>query len=217
MGQLFVIVRFVMHRLLVVGGAGGLTLAFFLLLPLMQQMGEAPTRDVVLREMPAVQPPPPEPPEPEPPEPEEQEEPPQMDQPEPEPLSLDQLELSLDPGMGDAAAASMQIDLGDRTSAQSAGDALFSMSELDQRPQVTYQPSPQITDAVRQAAPGSVTVIFIVNQNGRVEQVKVQQSTHPALEKAVVDAVNKYRFQPGTRKGEPVRFRMQRRIRFPEL
>jgi len=217
MKRLLRLAKQVFHRLLVVVGAAGMTLAFFVLLPVMQQISDAPQQDLTVSEAPAVTPPPPEPPEEEPPEPEEPEEEPEMDDPEPEPLSLDQLEMSLNPGMGGAASASMKINLGDKTSAESAGDALFSMAELDQRPQVMYQPTPKITDAVREAAPGSVTVIFIVNKQGRVDQVKVQQSSHPALEQPVVEAVRQYRFQPGKRKGDPVRFRMQRRVRFPEL
>jgi protein TonB len=197
--------------------AAAMTLAFFLLLPLMQQISEQPKQAYQTRPASVATPPPPEPPEEEPPEPEEQEEKPEMQEPEPEPLNLQQLEMSLNPGTGGAAGAAMKINLSDKTAGGGASEGLFSMAELDQRPQVTYQPSPEITEAVREASPGTVTVIFIVNKKGRVENVKVKNSTHPALEEPVVEAVENYRFQPGERQGEPVRFRMQRTIRFPDL
>jgi protein TonB len=208
--------RWIAHRVAVTVGALALTLGFFLLLPLMQQISAPAQKDVNLTSAETVTPPPPEPPKQEPPEPEEKEEP-KMEQPQQQLQSLEQMELALGEGGAGTGGASIQINIANQTQAGQAGAGLFSMAQLDQRPQLTYAANPQINQQVRQASPGSVTVIFIVNRQGKVEQVQVQQSTHPALEQPVVEAVKKYRFQPGQRQGQAVRFRMKRKIRFPNL
>ena len=204
------------QRLLVILGAGALTLAFFLLLPLMQQISEKPEQKVETRAAPAVTPPPPEPPEEEPEEPEEEEEKPELEQQQ-QKLDLSQMELALNPGAGGGGVLSgdFNVDL-NTVAGDQGGGGLFSMSELDQKPRVIYQPSPRMSPEVREQAPGKVYVIFIVNRNGRVEKPKVQKSSHPVFEKPALQAVKQWKFEPGKRGGEPVRFRMRVPIVFPE-
>ena len=93
-------------------------------------------------------------------------------------------------------------------------DEVFSMADLDQRPRVIYQPAPTMSKEVRKHAPGTVYILFVVNKDGRVGNVKVQKSDHPALEKAAVSAVKRWKFEPGKRQGKSVRFRMRVPITF---
>ena len=69
---------------------------------------------------------------------------------------------------------------------------------------------------MRKKLPGSVSVLFIVDQQGRVENPIVQKSTDPVFEKSALNAVKQWKFEPGKRKGQPVRFRMRVPITFPE-
>lgn len=209
----------IVHHVLVAGGAVLFTLAVFLVLPLLQAITATPPPDTILLPTDvAALPPPPPPPEPEKPEeePEPEEPPPQMAEEAP-PLDLSQLELALDPGLGDGAlAGDFAIRLSTVASATSGSDALFSIGDLDQEPRVVYQTSPSLTPELRRKTPATVHVIFVVDQNGRVTDPKAQSSTDPAFEKAAIAAVRQWRFEPGKRAGQPVRFRMRVPVTFPK-
>jgi protein TonB len=203
---------------LVLTGALGLTLAFFLVLPLMQTISKPPGDDLVVQAVDTANiPPPPPPPEEEPEKEEEpEEEPPELTEEAP-PLDLSQLELALNPGFSDGwATGDFGVSLNTKGGGDEDVDALFSLSELDQEPRAIYQPSPNMNAKVRRRAPGKVSIIFIVNRNGRVQDAKVQASTDPIFERPALAAVKQWKFEPGKRNGEPVRFRMRVPITFPK-
>lgn len=217
-GKLLRFFKQLVHRLLVMAGAAGMTLLFFLVLPLIQTINQPPQEDSLEVSSPvAYEPPPPPPPEEEEPEePEEPEEAPELEEETP-PLTLDQLQLALNPGFGgEMPGGDFKLDLNTVAGGGGDVDELFSMADLDQRPRPIYQPSPQMSAEIRRAAPGTVHIIFIVNEQGHVERPTVQQSTNPVFEQAALNAVRRWRFEPGQRGGEPVRFRMRVPIIFPE-
>jgi len=200
---------------MVAGGAIALTVAFFLVLPLMQVIARPPESNLVVQNVDVANiPPPPPPPEEEPEEEEEEEqEPPELAEETP-PLDLSQLELALNPGFNEGW---MTGDFGVKlNTGEDDVDALFSMSDLDQRPRVIYQQSPTITAQMRRKAPGTVYIIFIVNKQGRVENPIIQQASDPVFERAALAAVKQWKFEPGKRNGEAVRFRMRVPITFPK-
>jgi len=81
-------IRRLVHRLLVVVGAGGLTLAFFLILPLMQAISKPPDTDLLVRSLDTAPPPPSKTiEEPEPEKPPETKEPPKLEAEQSKPLS----------------------------------------------------------------------------------------------------------------------------------
>ena len=218
--------RFILKAFLAIVGLVlelALMVGLFLLLPLLESITSTNDSDTIIQAVDtAVTPPPPPPPEPE--EPEKEEEP---DEPEPPklaeeapPLDLSQLELALNPGMGGGGVADFAVKLpvGAGASGDSEGgvDALFSLSDLDQKPRAIYQPGPSLTPALRKKAPGTVNIIFIVDQRGRVESPMVQSSTLPDFEAPALAAVKQWRFEPGKRNGEPVKFRMRVPITFPK-
>ncbi|HXH41384.1 MAG TPA: TonB family protein [Thermoanaerobaculia bacterium] len=64
---------------------------------------------------------------------------------------------------------------------------------------------PDYTDAARKGhISGVVIVETIVNKQGEVEQVKVLKGLPLGLSEQAVEAVKKWRFQPGTLNGQPV-------------
>lgn len=211
-------VRELINRLLTLAGALGLTLVFFLVLPLMQTLTKPASSDTLVRAVDTARleaPPPPPEPEPEK-EPEPEEQPPQLAEEAP-PLDLSQLELALNPGMGDGlGSGDFAVKLNTVASDTQSVDALFSIADLDQKPRAVYQPSPVIGKDVRKKAPGTVYIVFVVDQNGRVESAIVQQSTDPIFEKPAMAAVKQWKFEPGKRNGQPVRFRMRVPITFPK-
>ncbi len=198
--------------------AGLLTLIFFLVLPLIQAIAKPPAHDLMVTSADVTTLPPPPTPEPE----DEPEEEPEEEPPPPElseevaPIDLSQLELALNPGPGDGWMTgdfSLQLN----TLAQSAegSEALFSSDDLDQEPRAIYQASPVMSQKMRKRAPGTVWVVFAVDERGRVVQPKVQKSTDPVFDKAALDAVKKWKFEPGKRKGKPVTTRMRVPVTFP--
>ena len=210
-------VKIIRHFLWVIIGALGFTISFFLVLPLMQAITKPPTTGLVVQQIDSVNAPPPPPPEEEPEEEPEPEEPPPELLEEAPPLDLSQLELALNPGFNDGwMSGDFAVKLNTGGSKSDDLDALFSMADLDQKPRVVYQPGPTLTKKIRKKAPGTVYILFIVNQKGRVEKPIVQSSSDPVFERAALAAVKQWKFEPGKRKGTSVRFRMRVPITFPK-
>jgi protein TonB len=209
--------RQLVHGVLVVLGAVTLTLVFFLVLPLLQIINQPPTTDLIVPSVDTALPPPPPPPPQEEPEkkPEPEEKAPELMEEAP-PLDLLQLELALNPGDGAGLVGDFLNKLNPLTSSGEEVDALFSMADLDQKPRVLYQPGPVLNKQIRQQAPGTVYIIFIVDKRGRVANPIVQKSSDPVFEHSALAAVKQWKFEPGKRNGQPVRFRMRVPITFPE-
>jgi protein TonB len=194
------------------------TAAIFMFLPVMQAIGDRTRddsliRDVMVGELP---PPPPPPPEQEQEEEEPPEPPPELVEDAPQ-LDLSQLELALNPGFGEGLFGDFTVNLGQQLAQSEEGslDEIFSLGELDQRPRVIFQRMPTYPPELRRSnRQGTVYVIFIVNREGRVESPKVEKSTDPAFDQAALDAVRQWRFEPGTRNGETVQFKIRIPITF---
>lgn len=209
-----------LHPVLVVGGAFVLTLGCFLVLPFMQAITRPPVADLVLQTVDAVETPPPPPPvEEEEPEKEPEPEPPPPDlMEEAPPLDLAQLELALNPGTGGEGwlGGDFATKLNSVAARQEDVDDVFSMAELDQKPRVVYQPGPAMSKELRKKAPATVYIVFVVNQRGTVENPVIQKSTNPAFDPAALATVKKWKFEPGKRNGQTVKFRMRVPITFPK-
>lgn len=199
--------------------AGAATLLLFLILPLIQAIHQPLGADTLLQSVDtaALPPPPPPPPEEEPEEePEPDEQPPELVE-DVQPLDLSQLELALNPGFGQGLlAGDFAIKLGPTAGQSEDVDALFSLADLDQKPRVVHQPSPVVSAKLKPKTPATVHVVFVVDQRGRVEQPTVQNASDPSFEAPAIAAVRQWRFEPGKRNGQPVRFRMRVPITFPE-
>jgi protein TonB len=204
------ILRWLVERAFALAAATAVTLGIFLVPPrdlLVQAVGLA---DVP----PPPPPPPPEEKEDDPP----PEQPPKLEEPSP-PLDLSQLELALSPNLGSALFGDFSVNLGNRIQQAEAGndglESVFSMAELDQRPRVIFQRVPSYPPELRrQERQGTVYVVFLVDKQGRVVDPKVQSSTDAGFDTAALDAVRQWRFEPGTRGGEKVRFKMRVPITF---
>lgn len=92
----------------------------------------------------------------------------------------------------------------------------FSMSEIDQKPRALMQESPLYPSEMRgKNFEGVVTVLFVVDATGKVESQRVEKSSQAAFEAPALNAVKKWKFEPGVRAGQRVASKMRITIRFP--
>lgn len=197
-----------------------MTMGLFLILPVAQMISDKMKSDSTIRTVDVAQlEPPPPPPEEEKKEEEPEEEPPpppDLDEPPP-PMSLDALDVALRGGDGfGVPGISMKLDMNKFVKTKDEGmDKIFSMSELDQGPRVVFQSPPQYPfDLQRKKIEGKVFVLFIVDESGRVKDPKVQRSDHPDFNKPALDAIKRWKFEPGMRSGKKVASKMKVPIRF---
>lgn len=91
----------------------------------------------------------------------------------------------------------------------------FDVSELEKRPEVVSQVAPAYPAELRKArVEGSVTVVFLLSEDGRVEDPRVENSSRPEFEKPALEAIRRWRFRPGMREGQAVKTHMRLPMRF---
>ena len=94
-------------------------------------------------------------------------------------------------------------------------EGLVTGGELDRTPRTRFQAAPLYpAEARRDGRSGTVTVEFVVDESGAVVAPRVASSSDRIFEEAALRAVAKWRFEPGRRHGQIVRFRMAVPIQF---
>jgi protein TonB len=152
------------------------------------------------------QPPPPEAEKP----PEAQPAPQLTDAPQQIPLSAD-----LEVAVGSGGALAGFGDIRALTAAQAIQDETFDVSELEKKPEPVSQVAPTYPSELRKAKiEGSVTLVFILSEEGRVEEPRVENSSRPEFEKPALEAIRKWRFRPGMTDGQAVRTYVRIPMRF---
>lgn len=83
---------------------------------------------------------------------------------------------------------------------------VFQRSEVDQQVVAIFRKTPRIpTSLLREVENPRVTVLFIVNTDGSVQDVRLLRGQHPEFDALIVEAIREWRFRPATRKGKKVR------------
>lgn len=91
----------------------------------------------------------------------------------------------------------------------------FNLSEIDQKPRPIMQGAPVYPATMRsKKVEGVVTVLFIVDQTGKVTNPRVEKSSHPEFERPAVEAVRQWKFEPAIKGGQRVPCKMRVPIRF---
>lgn len=88
--------------------------------------------------------------------------------------------------------------------------------ELGQMPRAIYEPKPRYPlTALRRGIEGYVTVKLLINEQGRVQEVKILDwRGDESFVDAVMEGVRQYRYEPMMRGGKPMSFWGTRQIRF---
>lgn len=196
-------------------GALLLTLAVFLVLPLTQMVSSGIQKQLMLSKVDATQleapPEDNEPPPPEPPPEEKQEPPPPSLSDAPPPMNLN---IDLDIAVGSGGALAGFGGFGGADEGAGLND-LFDVSDLEKKPEVISSVPPLYPAELRKAkVEGAVTIIFVLDEDGRVAEPRIENSSRPEFEKPALDAVRRWRFKPGMKDGNPVRTYMRLPIRF---
>lgn len=186
--------------------AGLSLLAIYTLLPLTQFIGGSPKEVIEFREFDIAQPPPPAPPDlEEPPEAEPEETPPPDLQEPPPPLDLAQLEMALNPGIGDAQAAGLGFGGIEAQPDALADLQLFDVKDLDEPPKNLKN--------VRMVAPiefrkerrsGRVTLLVKIDTNGFTTVLEVVKTSSPAIVANAIEAAEQFLWTPPMKNGEAV-------------
>ncbi len=97
-----------------------------------------------------------------------------------------------------------------RDMSQFRGMKVFDIASLDQQPQPRVRIQPQYPFEMRRAGvTGEVTVDFIVDSNGDVQNAYALKSSQREFEQPAVAAVSKWKFKPGRKGGRNVNTHMQ--------
>ena len=132
------------------------------------------------------------------------------------------LELPIDPSPASTTEApTLKVspglpDLDTTAFAPLSTDLVFGEADLDKPPMPTHKAAPIYPFRARRLGiDGSVTVQFLVEKNGSVTHMEVIKSTPPGVfDKAVTDAVLRWRYNPGEVTGETVTVRVTKTIYF---
>jgi protein TonB len=82
-------------------------------------------------------------------------------------------------------------------------------SKLDHSPKARYQVAPNYPGSLRNGGiTGTVVVEFIVDKEGNVHDALAVRATNPGFIEAALQAVSRWKFEPGEVHGKRVRFRM---------
>lgn len=192
-------------------GVSGL---LFLAIPLTQiftTYQKSPEEIEALEIAPPPPPPPPEDPPP-PPEPEQEEPPPELDTPPP-PISLEQLDMALNPGTGGSMAGDFALPTFDLSGSDLGGLEIFELGDVDSPPQPRTRIEFSYPSAARRKGiTGVVKVEYVVDQKGRVEKIHIVESPDRILSEATEDVLRRARFEPATKGGTAVKVRMRAAI-----
>jgi len=94
------------------------------------------------------------------------------------------------------------------------GGDMLSSSQLDSLPQPTNRASPRLSADLRKQIKGKVELILIIGKDGAVQKAEVVSTPNPAANAACIEAARQWRFQPGSRGGKPVQFKLKLPFRF---
>ena len=210
--------RWTWHSVLL---AGLVTAAVFTGLRFLERLTHPPEKTLALREVrtaivappPAAAPPPPRPP----PEPARRDTArPQLERATPR-MNLAPLALSLAPG-GRLPGGDFTADFAIALPAFEAPavDAVFEIADLDQPPRALLTPQPLYPPQARaRRIEGEVVLEFVVAADGSPGRVEVVSGQPAGLfDTAAVNAVKRWRFQPGVKGGGPVAVRVRQKLSF---
>lgn len=198
-------------------GATLCTLGVFLLLPFTQMIASLGKKPNDIFSVEVSTPPPPPPMDLDLPDPPPDEPPPPDIAPPPQQLSLSQMDVALNLGVGDAMAGAFSFDGFGVNADDTAGDLqIFDVKDLDAMPRRVRTGALVHPPALRQARiAGSVVLQVVISETGAVRVDKVVRSTHREFEPNAIRAAEDSAFEPPKKNGRAVRASYTWTVTFP--
>ncbi len=184
----------------------GFALALFVLMALAQMLGDVVLPDRSLEESSlAYNAPEIEKIEEEPP-PKEEEPPPEELEEEPPQISLDQLDIALNPGTGGALAGDFAMPTLNTSVAELGTQDFVDFSNLDQVPRPVGAAGFNFPRHLRkEKVSGRIVLLLKLSPEGKVLDVQIETSDLPRFNDIVLRQIRNWRFTPPTQQGTPVR------------
>lgn len=198
-----------------------LTACVYLLLPYLEMLTQPPERNTTIRSVKTAElpPPPPAPPK----RANQQRQQTRQDTPKPKlkqarqrlaPLAAS---MNLSMALGDVGG-DFSLDFGVTSPAltQQVQDMVFELEDLDERPRPLARMRPVYPPQARmRRLEGFVSLEFVVSPDGSVRDVEVLSSRPgDVFRQAAIQCVQRWRFSPGTKGGEPVSSRVRQKLEF---
>ena len=194
-------------RLSLLLGAG-FAIMLFVLMALAQMMGRVrPPETAVDETIMAYVPPEIQEIEEEPPPPPEEEEPPpeQLEQ-EPPQLTLDQLDIALNPGTGGALVGDFSMPVIGTSSKDLGTNDFVDFSDLDQVPRPIGVTGLNFPRRLRKdPVSGRIILLLKLDEEGDVLDLQIDSSNLPGFDSFVLSEVRRWKFTPPTQNGHPVK------------
>ena len=192
---------------LAIGLGAAFALALFVVMALAQMLGDVRAPENSLEEtLVAYTPPEQIEIEEEPPPPPEEEEPPPELEREPPQLSLDQLDIALNPGTGGSLAGDFAMPTIGTTSRDLGTEDFVDFSKLDQIPRPQGGARLDFPRRLKKKkVSGRVVLLIKLDESGRVLDASVDSSTLPDFSDVVLRQVKRWSFTPPTQGGQPVK------------
>ena len=186
-----------------------ISIVLFVAIPLTQILSDSFVKEQdVQSSRVQIQPPPPPPPEVlEPPEEEEKEEDIEMKREERQ-LSLDQINMALNAGDGGMSSNGISVQVFDIS--LDFEDMVFEIADLDQAPIPLVKIVPVYPPKLkRKQVTGTVTVVFIVDEDGNVKRPSIEKTSNSEFNKSVLKAIRQWKFEAGEKDGRKVKTRLR--------
>lgn len=194
-------------------GAVLISVMLFILIPFSQMLSfHKDVNKVIPIEWMESPPPPPLPPPPPPEEDDIEEDDPELEE-EHKQLPLDIIETMINTEL--TYEGRFYIGVPDFELTGNIDDITFNIEDLDEVPTVSSSVHPVYPPQLRRLGIGGrIVITFIVDESGFVRLPRIESSTDYAFDKYALDAIKKWRFTPGIKKGKKVKTRMRLPINF---
>ncbi len=125
-------------------------------------------------------------------------------------------------GTGGAAGNGLGTGLGSETgigvgpgSDRSSGGSVFSPGRGVIPPRTIYDPEPEYSEEARKLKQqGTVVLSLIVDPQGRARDIHLVRSLGMGLDERAIEAVKKWKFEPGKKDGLPIRVQVNVEVNF---
>ena len=130
-------------------------------------------------------------------------------------ISLDQINMALNPGAGGMGGASTMNLASFELSDSFADDLIFEVADLDEAPEPIVRIAPAYPAALkRQGVQGRVWILFIIDENGTPSRPRVVETPHPDFADSALRAIIQWKFKPGKKDGKAVKTRVRMPLAF---